>query len=163
MERCREPQFEAFPTCELHSWQIWAKLNNRTDSPQEQAAAEDAERSRQKELADEATALKELADEKRRDFQASLRTAPGTIYYLQVEDKIKIGFTRDLRVRLQSYPPMSRLLATHPGTFQVEADIHRKFASHLAGRNEWFHASAELEAHIETMRQTFKQDHRVTA
>jgi hypothetical protein len=95
--------------------------------------------------------------------QAASRTQPGTIYYLQVEDKVKIGFTRDLNIRLQAYPPMARLLATHPGTYQLEADMHRKFAHHLTDRKEWFTVSDELTAHLEEVRANFKQDRRVTA
>lgn len=163
MEGCREPQFEAFPTCEVHSWEIWAKLNGRTDSPQEQAAAEDAERGRHRKFAEENALIVTMAGQRMSEFQAAQRTAPGTIYYLQVEDKVKIGFTRDLHLRLQAYPPMSRLLATHPGTFQTEAEVHRKFAKHLAGRKEWFTANEELDMHIQSVRRDFKQDRRVIA
>jgi hypothetical protein len=164
MKACREPQFEfEFPTCEKHSWEIWAKLDKRNDSPQEQALAEDKERAKAK-LSDEQF-IKAQAKHREdiRNMRENMRTEPGTIYYLQVEDKVKIGFTRDLHMRLMAYPPMARLLATHPGTFQVEADLHKKFASHLAGRKEWFALSDELAAHVEQVRKDFKQDERVAA
>lgn len=163
MAACREPQFELFPTCEMHSWEIWAKLNKRDDSPQEKAIAEDIERSRLQRLASDNAVLKSAVAETIDAMKASARTLPGTIYYLQVEDQIKIGFTSDLTIRLQAYPPMARLLATHPGTLETESGIHQKFASHLAGRKEWFHADPEIQAHIKTVHQSFKQDRRVTA
>ena len=164
MKGCREPQFEFhFPTCEKHSWEIWAKLDRRNDSPQEQALAEDKERSAAK-LSDEQF-IKRQAEirEEIREMRETSRTQPGTIYYLTLEDVVKIGFTRDLNIRLQQYPPMARLLATHPGTFQVESDLHKKFSKYLSARKEWFVIHDELMAHIERVRKEFKQDKLVAA
>ena len=145
------------PLCEDHAWDVWADMNAHRGYLEESAAAEN----RRRDWIDERIA-KDRAKLEAIDA-GTYRTDPGIIYYVQVADTIKIGFTRDLNMRLQAYPPMARLLATHPGTFQLEAEMHRKFSRHLAGRKEWFMANEELTAHLEQVRSTFKQDARVTA
>lgn len=151
IEGCIFPHVPSVPLCEDHARAVWSEVNGWDD---DKAAAEKAER-------------EEWAAKVRERMTASVQeaktTQPGIIYYLQVEDRVKIGFTSDLSVRLQSYPPMARLLATHPGTYKLEADMHKKFAHQLAGRKEWFFLTTELEEHIERVRKEFKQDRRVTA
>ncbi|UDL14911.1 G-I-Y Y-I-G endonuclease [Arthrobacter phage Sarge] len=155
IDGCIFPHVHSLPLCEDHAYAAWAEVNGwRADK----AASDKAEADRiawRQQWVDNVHERTKVAEE--------TRTAPGTIYYLQVENLIKIGFTRDLSVRLQAYPPMARLLATHPGTFQLEADLHKKFSAHLADRKEWFLPHGALQEHIERVRQDFKQDKRVTA
>lgn len=70
------------------------------------------------------------------------------VYYLQVGDLIKIGYSGDLKARLNQYPPGRRLLATEPGDAGVEARRHHQFKHLLAARKEWFNPGPDLLAHI---------------
>ncbi len=70
------------------------------------------------------------------------------VYYLHVGSYIKIGTTRDLRVRIRSYPPDTRLLATESGGVDIERDRLREFADLLYAPREWFLPGPSLVAHI---------------
>lgn len=63
---------------------------------------------------------------------------PGWIYYLKVNDLVKIGFTTDIIQRMRDYPPDTPLLAVHPGTPELEREMHRIFKGSLARGREWF-------------------------
>ena len=84
-----------------------------------------------------------------------LANRPGHIYYLQVGDRVKIGFTADFYRRMMQYPPNSVLLATHPGTPAVEKEMHQDFRRYLADGREWFHPNAELDAHIAKVQEKY--------
>lgn len=157
IERCSQAPIVNLPLCEDHAWDVWAEMSARRADLAELAAAQDKRR--------EWAALRnaELKAKLEANKAGTNKSEPGTIYYLQVERQVKIGFTTDLDVRLKAYPPMARLLATHPGTLQTEASVHARFRGYLAGRREWFHNTPELESHMQSVRTTFKQDHRVTA
>lgn len=74
---------------------------------------------------------------------------PGWIYYIQIDDRIKIGFSLDVKSRMRAYPPNAHLLAVHPGTKKLEREMHEQFRSALAAGREWFHRAPEVLEHIE--------------
>ena len=88
-----------------------------------------------------------------RETQAAESRAiePGWIYYVQVTDRIKIGYSTDVRQRMRAYPPHAELLAVHPGTPTLERQIHQDLAGHLAQGREWFRPNPEVTAHIGTV------------
>jgi hypothetical protein len=73
---------------------------------------------------------------------------PGWIYYVRVGDRVKIGYSVDVKNRMRAYPPESRLLAVHPGTRQLETEMHRRFAGSRAAGREWFRETPDLVEHI---------------
>jgi hypothetical protein len=77
------------------------------------------------------------------------RNEPGWIYYVLVGERVKIGWTTDVKKRLLQYPPDSPLLAMHPGTKATERDMHVKFAGSRAAGREWFLDTPELRRHID--------------
>lgn len=81
---------------------------------------------------------KRQADQKRAEQSESAAIEPGWIYYIRVDERIKIGYSADVKKRMRAYPPHSELLAVHPGTPTLERDIHREFRGHLAQGREWF-------------------------
>lgn len=81
--------------------------------------------------------------------------APGWVYYVRVENLIKIGFTNDLSRRIRSYPPNAVLLAAHPGTKATESQMHKQFAEARARGREWFTATPRIMGHIEDVNQLF--------
>lgn len=74
------------------------------------------------------------------------------VYYVQVADLIKIGYTGHLRRRLASYPPTSKLLATELGGERLEHQRHQQFAELLRHGNEWFSPGLALVDHINALR-----------
>lgn len=84
----------------------------------------------------------------------------GTIYYLQVGDMVKIGTTVNLPSRLKTYPPNRLLLATEPGGHRLEQQRHRMFRADCI-QGEWFRPSAELLAHMESIRREYGAPDRV--
>lgn len=72
------------------------------------------------------------------------------VYYLRKGDRIKIGYTDDLRTRMMVLRP-DELLAVEPGSFQLETQRHHQFKSDNIvekGHREWFRPSPDLTAHI---------------
>jgi hypothetical protein len=86
------------------------------------------------------------------------KTATGFIYFLaptQDQDPIKIGFTKELRLRLLTYighsPVDLALLGLAEGTADVERHLHTLFKlDRLHG--EWFRSSSELRSIVEAYR-----------
>lgn len=76
----------------------------------------------------------------------------GVVYYLMIDNIIKIGFTTNFERRRSEYPPTAHVLATEPGDQQLEARRHRQFNKQLTNRREWFEPSAELWNHIRNLR-----------
>lgn len=74
---------------------------------------------------------------------------PGFVYYLQVGDRIKIGYSTDVKKRMRAYPPDSKLLAVEGGSPQLEAQRHREFAGSLVAGREWFRPDSVLLEHID--------------
>jgi len=70
------------------------------------------------------------------------RGRAGVVYFIQFGDRIKIGFTSDLKRRMQVLPH-DKVLAVIAGTMQDERRCHEKFA-HLRLTGEWFSAGPEL-------------------
>jgi len=68
---------------------------------------------------------------------------------------VKIGTSTDLRQRLGQLQFLTRsrvrLLATTPGSFSREREIHRQFASARV-HGEWFRPTPELLAFIGTLK-----------
>lgn len=86
------------------------------------------------------------------------RTAPaevGYVYYIRINEHIKIGYAKDVTKRMRHYPPGSELLAVEPGTMRDEKDRHAQFKPYLVRGNEWFQPSDFLSKHIEGLRETY--------
>jgi len=62
----------------------------------------------------------------------------GWIYYIRLDEKIKIGWTANLQQRIKSYPPHAVVLIEHPGTRYDERDLHRTFKPSRAAGREWY-------------------------
>lgn len=123
--------YHGTPLCREHAAQVWKTVGDNESETYLQLVRGDVR--------------PPATDVKRKRY---LSNRPGTIYYLQVGDRVKIGFTTDLYRRMMQYPPNSTLLATHPGTPMVEKEMHQDFRRHLADGREWFHPNADLDAHI---------------
>lgn len=83
---------------------------------------------------------------------------PGYVYYVQVGDRIKIGFTTSVMDRMKAYPPTSVLLVYHPGTPDLEKEMHSKFRIFLAEGREWFRADDRISEHIAEINERYPMD-----
>lgn len=78
-------------------------------------------------------------------------TSASQIYFIKCEDRVKIGFTNDLKSRLPCLQtgspfPMEILFAM-PGDVAKEKALHKQFSKyHITG--EWFQYSEPIEAYI---------------
>lgn len=76
---------------------------------------------------------------------------PGWVYYIRIDDTIKIGYAKNVASRMRAYPPSATLLAVEPGTKKLERARHNHFHAYLAHGREWFRPSDELLTWIETL------------
>lgn len=76
---------------------------------------------------------------------------PGFVYYIRIDQHIKIGYALDVAKRMRAYPPSAVLLAAHPGTKATEREMHLEFHRYLDRGREWFTQGAKLMAHIENV------------
>lgn len=123
--------------CRYHAIKIWAVIDKTSD------------RKPLTEIQMNRHLRQARADQERIDELESRRVQPGTVYYLQVGEHVKIGFTADLKQRMKAYPPTSKLLAAHPGTRHLEGEMHRTFGGSRAAGREWFLDTPELRRHID--------------
>lgn len=98
------------------------------------------------------------ADEWRREEEryeaekAALRQGrDGFVYYLRVGERIKVGYSADVKRRMRQYPPTSQLLAVEPGDLALERSRHQQFAGSRADGREWFHPTVDLLEHVEQL------------
>lgn len=84
-----------------------------------------------------------------RPHQATYRDV---VYYVQIGDVIKIGYTANFWQRMVSYPPHKRVLATEDGNHTLELKRHRQFAPFLQYGQEWFRPGEPLIRHINRLR-----------
>lgn len=89
----------------------------------------------------------------------AVREEGAIVYYLRVaDDRIKIGYTTNLKQRLSNLRlDRSAVLATEPGGRDVEFRRHHEFADERYGRREDFAASDELLAHIRRLAAQYRR------
>jgi hypothetical protein len=76
------------------------------------------------------------------------------VYYLAFDNRIKIGTSTNLAVRLRAVPH-DEVLTTELGDHRLERQRHRQFAgSRLIG--EWFSPTGDLLAHIDALKHAAK-------
>jgi hypothetical protein len=174
VKKCVGELWEDTPLCRDHAFDMWQKVEvtkNLEDSHDKYRREREAAEKRHAQLMQDRDHINKMREEALKDHwqrQAEeeerirkSKTRPGTIYYLQVGALIKIGFSGYLEGRLRSYPPDSKVLATHPGTPEVEQRIHNKFFNHLAHGREWFNPSPEIDQHIAEVHKQYPQTDKI--
>lgn len=104
-----------------------------------------------------------MARQKRANAEAERRKAvararanqPGFVYYIRMDDLIKIGYARDISQRMRAYPPSAELLAAHPGTEALERQIHGDMKAFLRRGREWFAPHERVMERISEVRAQF--------
>lgn len=68
----------------------------------------------------------------------------GSVYYLRIGDRVKIGFTSNIFHRLTSYPPNMEILLIRHGSKDLEHREHIRFSEHRTDGREWFTANERV-------------------
>lgn len=138
-----------FPICKVHAdklfehltgepFQIWVARSMLSGPYRLTLETEDEDRARLK------------AHEKRR---AEAFEAQSQVYYVRMGDRVKIGYSTNMRQRLAAFRlTEDSVLATEPGGRELELERHRQFADERVGRIEEFNPSRRLLAHIDSIR-----------
>lgn len=72
----------------------------------------------------------------------------GEIYFVRVDELIKVGWTSKLADRVRSYGPKAELLAHYPGTRADEAALHRQLTPARFRGREWYSDGPILQGYI---------------
>lgn len=99
-----------------------------------------------------------LANEeaKRLERELNKREAEAQVYYVQMGERIKIGYTKSVRNRMAQLRTHPRfVLATEPGGREMERMRHLEFAGLRDGRKEEFFPHDRLMRHIDLIRETY--------
>jgi len=139
---CGQPSHPVAPfaICGRHARQVWERFNQFADSV------------RSNEISQLAVMLNEHDAVRRRSTRELAESQTGLVYYVQIGDNLKIGYTKNLPQRLAAYPPTRRLLATERGGWDRESQRLREFRHLLDAGNEWFHPGPDLIEHINELR-----------
>lgn len=128
-----------FPICTKHASQLYAFIRESVD-----AASSDPERS--------ADVMMALCARRQVRSVPTTDASRSVVYYLQVGDHIKIGYSANLARRLKTYPLNRRLLATEPGGEAEESHRLAEFAEFRDMGREWFRPGDRLVGHINRLR-----------
>jgi hypothetical protein len=74
---------------------------------------------------------------------------PGSVYVIQHGNRVKIGFSKNVKVRLTNLP-YERIIAIIPGDRRLEHAMLTKFKS-IRTSGEWFEAHPDLIAFAESL------------
>lgn len=138
---CREERLTFFPVCYEHAQLIASVMNGPADGTKE-ALISTA-------IFNEQFLKRERQIREVEQLHATRGSKPGWIYYVLTDGKIKIGYSTNITRRLRAYPPGSEVLAVHPGTPDLEKQIHRDFDAHRVAGREWFRPDPEILDHCE--------------
>lgn len=134
---CNQRMVVSDLVCRNHEMEIWDRVRRRRGDPViEQLILESVAQQ----------------DQRRRDDelrQREVAKTQGWIYYLRLDEKIKIGWTSDLDQRMKAYPPHAIRLAVHRGSRADERDLHRTFTPFRVAGREWYSQGNELMSHIQ--------------
>lgn len=94
-----------------------------------------------------------VARAERQKAADAAKQARSVVYYVRIGRHIKIGTTTNLLARFQSFHVEDEaLLATEPGSYELEKQRHTEFADERIGRREMFTPTLRLIAHIDAVR-----------
>lgn len=132
-----------FPICKRHAQALFDFLAARAPKRDPTAAERELEWRRQSQL--------ELAE--RAAARSAVAKAQSVVYYVRIHDHIKIGFTTNVKERMnQLRVPTSSVLATEPGGRSLEGRRHKLFAAERIGKREDFVPSESLLQWIDEIR-----------
>jgi len=130
--------------CEHHADMIWRKVERR-----------DTEKCDEPVIGAEAREYDRADFRAKRSIEKRKPTAMGQIYFVQVDDLIKVGWTTKLADRIRAYGPKAELLANYPGTRSDEATLHRQLGPARFKGREWYSDCDVIQAFITEAREKY--------
>lgn len=129
--RCRHPGVlfighEGY-LCESHADKVWYKIEWR-----------DADRSSEEIVGREGRDYTRVEARAKRTVERRKPSSMGEIYFVQVDELIKVGWTTKLADRVRAYGPNAVLLANYPGSRADEAALHRQLTPARYRGREWY-------------------------
>lgn len=115
---------EGLPLCFDHLLSAYSHARAFADEPIMHAAA------------DRYLARRKAAEDAEK--AAYLARTDGAIYFVRLNDLVKVGWTRSLKPRIKSYGASAELLVTYPGTRDDETNLHRQLTPARAKGREWY-------------------------
>jgi hypothetical protein len=106
--------------------------------------------------------VRRVVDRNRRYYLDNMRALvkqkakPAVVYYMRLGNRVKIGWSSNLAVRVATIQP-EEVMVTEDGGQKLEAKRHKEFAD-LRVSGEWFRLEEPLIAHIEAL-QRRAEDH----
>lgn len=151
------PDDAPIPLCLADLAKAWDYCRDRIHQARvEQAPEESAERAAKFfELMEQAAQQRKAFEEKAAEELQGVDDPNSVVYYVRFGDRIKIGFSRNLGVRL-TVIPHDELLTVEPGARVIEKRRHQQFAKHRI-TGEWFAAVPELLEHIEGLKAKYAE------
>lgn len=123
----------SYPVCADHAFKIYLDVKATIGHNLREGKTED-----------------EWEADRREAFEA--RRANAVIYYVRIHDYIKIGTTIGIKQRLDGLRVSEdALLATEPGSYELEKKRHEQFKHLRIGKRENFRPTLELIRHIESV------------
>jgi hypothetical protein len=143
--RKASPTIHIVPMCSAHGWEIAQGYRAEVLQLAQREAAETEARRTEK-----------------RERNAGNREG-ALVYYVQIGDYIKIGFSTRLRKRYSTLRA-DRLLAIEPGGPELERQRHREFSDERIDlKRENFRPSERLTAHVAALHARYGLPHWATA
>lgn len=113
--------------CQLHAGLIWSRVEWR-----------DANNSDVEIVGREWRDYERVEARAKRTAGRRKPTAAGEIYFVKVDELIKVGWTTKLHDRVRAYGPKAELLVNYPGTRADEAALHRQLTPARYRGREWY-------------------------
>lgn len=135
------PENPSWPLCYSHSALAWDTI----DSIKHGTTVDGPRQVRNKQIKQDQKDTRDRATRERKGSQ------PGFVYYIQINDQIKIGYAGDVKKRMKAYPPGAKLLAVEPGSPELEKARHTTFAHALVAGREWFSPDQAIDDHIQAV------------
>lgn len=133
----RDPD-RVLPLCDFHAAVAWRQMQNANGHPEVMRTTVDIDR----ELRERAAAREAAEAEKRKADRN------GHMYFVRINDLIKVGWTQNLARRFKEYGAGAEVLCHYPAHAGEEAPLHRELKPSRAKGREWYHDNDVLRLHI---------------
>lgn len=126
----------ALPLCKEHGVIVWQQVQ------------------RFRLLPDVVETAQQLAERHRREAgrgltqQAQESDDGGELYFVRINNLVKVGWTQTLPRRLKEYGAGAELLCHYPGTRDEETQLHRRLTAVRAKGREWYHDGEVIQRRV---------------
>lgn len=139
----RDPE-RGLPLCKEHAILVWQEVQRFRTLPDVMETAEQL-------------ATRHHAEAARFRSRRVDQPDDGELYFVRINDLVKVGWTATLERRLKEYGAGAELLCHRPGTREDETLLHRKLTAVRAKGREWYHDGPVIQRHVTEVLEEFGQ------